>query len=330
MPLTMIKRWYRNLAAIYSPVMINPVLQHLKPNRLETFVDCTLGNGAHAFEIIRTHPELRQAVGLDLDPDAVLLARPKLEAAAAGNAHLRLHFASVNFKCLKLQLNQIDPGLLQRGVDGILMVLGLSAMQLSFFQLNTPERGFSHTMDGPLDMRFDRRSRMTAEIILNSWNERELGRLLRDYGEEQHWQELSHSIAETRLKKGPFKTTLQLVNFIDRRKQNLGSKPPRFEDEHPALPTFQALRIAVNDEINTLKIAIPQAASCLAPGGSLIVITSYGLEDRIVSGEFQRLDKRVLESEFQIAHVRPIEDLSQQISSQRSQMRVLQRLWKRT
>ncbi|KAH7424426.1 hypothetical protein KP509_11G008100 [Ceratopteris richardii] len=182
-----------------------------------------------------------------------------------------------NFRNIKSALHQL--GLESGQVDGLLMDLGMSSMQLDY-----AERGFSLQLDGPLDMRMDPMSTTTASDILNGWSETEIGRILRDYGEERQWRRLAQRITEAR-HAGSINTTSGLLQVIQK------SLPTRFSPGRPgwkktAIRVFQALRIAVNDELTSLESALPHAFNCLRPGGRMAIISFHSLEDRIVKRFF--------------------------------------------
>ncbi|CAM6100597.1 unnamed protein product [Calypogeia fissa] len=271
----------------HVPVLLKEVIAQFQGRRLKSFVDCTFGAGGHASAIISTHPEMEVFLGMDVDPVAHAEAHPRLQHAAASHAlsdsdsEVKILLKRSNFTNIKSIISE-DPMLTIGGVDGILMDLGMSSMQV-----NEADRGFSFMKDGPADMRMDPTATLSAEVILNTWPEAEIGRILRDYGDERRWKYLARKIVEQRLS-GGISTTSQLVEIIGgssfiRTKGKHGRLKPV---SHPATRTFQALRIAVNDELNSLELALTDAFSCLCPGGRLQVITFHSLEDRIVKQFF--------------------------------------------
>lgn len=231
------------------------------------YVDCTLGAGGHSAELLRRLGPEAELISLDQDEIAITNARSKFATDQ------RVKIYQQNFVNLEsvLKVNGLLP------VDGIMFDLGVSSPQL-----DEAARGFSYMQDAPLDMRMDRRVKLTAEIIVNSWEPEDLIRIIRDYGEEKWATRIVKFIVEAR-QKGPLKTTGQLVEII----KNAIPAAARREGPHPAKRTFQALRIAVNQELEVLEKALDQALICLSAGGRLAVITFHSLEDRIVKNKFQ-------------------------------------------
>ncbi|MBA0703295.1 hypothetical protein Golax_015625 [Gossypium laxum] len=268
----------------HIPVMLGEVLDvfssNLKP--LSSFVDCTLGAAGHASAIIQSHPELKLFIGMDVDPLALRMARSRINAAIS-HSHPHPNFQALtfvkNFRHIRSLLTQVDH--ISSGVDGILMDLGMSSMQV-----NNPARGFSVLANGPLDMRMDPQASLKAEDILNSWPDSEVGRILRDYGEERNWRLLQNKIVQARLQ-GGLRSTGELVDVI--RSATLGTKGGRQGWIKTATRVFQALRIAVNDELKTLEDSLHACFDCLAPGGRLAVISFHSLEDRIVKQAFLKI-----------------------------------------
>lgn len=247
----------------HIPVLLNEVIEAFHDQPLEVFVDCTLGAGGHAEAILQAHPELRTYVGIDQDPLARTIAEKRLLPWQR-----QLIVTEGNFSQLSARLSQARI----ESVDGILMDLGVSSMQL-----DQPEKGFSFMQDGPLDMRMDPTAPLTAAAILNTWPEDEIGRILRDYGEEKQWRKASQAIVQFR----PFHSTQDLVKKLA---HFLAKKAKK--GIHPLTLVFQGLRIAVNRELEVLESALPQAVRSLRPGGRLAVITFHSLEDRIVKQFF--------------------------------------------
>ncbi|XP_068638309.1 uncharacterized protein [Aristolochia californica] len=266
----------------HVPAMLGEVLEVFGRPNLHSFVDCTVGAAGHSSAIIQAHPELQLYLGLDVDPIAHEKAQSQINAILShspqsANPSLKANILSENFRDIKSILLQLDKDLLNDGVDGILMDLGMSSMQV-----NNARRGFSVLNDGPLDMRMDPGATLKAEDILNSWHEEEVGRVLREYGEENDWYHLLTKIMKARLH-GGMHSTGELVNIIR-------SASPRTGGRHgwikKATRVFQALRIAVNDELNTLEAALHASFDCLSSGGRLAVISFHSLEDRIVKKTF--------------------------------------------
>ncbi|HEX9371439.1 MAG TPA: 16S rRNA (cytosine(1402)-N(4))-methyltransferase RsmH [Roseiflexaceae bacterium] len=245
----------------HVPVLLNEVVAGLAPRSGGRYVDGTLGGGGHAAAILdRSAPDGR-LLGIDADPAALAAAGARL-AGFAGRATL----VHGNFRDLGWLAR--EHGFAQ--VDGLLLDLGVSS-----HQLDTPERGFSFAVDAPLDMRLDPTGGETAADLVNGTPEGELADLIYRYGEERGSRRIARLIVEARRKR-LIATTGELADLVARA---LGGRRGKI---HPATRTFQALRIAVNRELESLEMALPQAVELLAPGGRLAVIAFHSLEDRIV------------------------------------------------
>jgi 16S rRNA (cytosine1402-N4)-methyltransferase len=254
---------------MHIPVLLNECLQFFRDTKLATFIDANLGLGGHSKAILDQHPELELLIGIDQDPNALTRASQQLQ-----DHKNRIQLICGNFA-------DILPNLSTKA-DGIFFDLGVSSLQL-----DTPERGFSFLRDGPLDMRMNPESLLTAEEIVNSYSERDLANVIYEYGEEHASRRIAKAIVEAR-KKQRFISTLQLADCI-------ASILPRRGKTHPATKTFQALRMAVNDELPTIRQALPAAISLLQPHGRIGVISFHSLEDRIVKETFkQRPDLQIL------------------------------------
>ncbi|KAJ4883062.1 mraW methylase family protein [Raphanus sativus] len=260
----------------HVPVMLGEVMDVFASVRLRSFVDCTLGAAGHSSSIIQSHSELKHFVGMDVDPVARKLAHFHIDSLM--HPTLKASVVLKNFKYIKSAVADTHPELLDVGVDGILMDLGMSSMQV-----NNPERGFSVLQQGPLDMRMDPQASLTAEDIVNSWPESELGRVLREYGEESNWHLLQTRIVKARLS-GGLHSTGDLVDLI--RSMSPPSRGGRQGWIKTATRVFQGLRIAVNDELKTLQNALYSSFDVLSPGGRLAVISFHSLEDRVVKQTF--------------------------------------------
>ena len=247
-------------------VLYDEVLTWLQPRSGGLYIDATLGAGGHAVGIlIASHPDGR-LLGLDADPGAVSFASKILDSFGE-----RVVLRSANF----CQIGEVAGALGLEGVDGILMDLGLSSRQL-----DDAERGFSFSQEGPLDMRMDPDRGQSAADLVNTLSEADLSNLLWKYGEERQSRRIARAIVAER----PLTTTGQLADLVTR-------VVGRREKIHPATRTFQALRIAVNEELDALRQALPQARDLLRPGGRLAVIAFHSLEDRLVK-QFYRQESR--------------------------------------
>jgi 16S rRNA (cytosine1402-N4)-methyltransferase len=252
----------------HRPVLYQEIILALRPHRSGYYVDSTVGAGGHAWGILEASAPDGRLLGLDLDPQALELARQRLADFSD-----RVTLVQASYTTLFEQVRQLG----WEQVQGIVIDLGLSSMQL-----DTPERGFSFQTEGPLDMRFDPTQSLTAEDIVNRWTEHDLADVIWRYGEEQQSRRIARSIVQAR----PLQTTRQLAEVIARAagRGRGGSR----SHVHPATRTFQALRIAVNGELDSLEAFLPQAIESLAPGGRLAVISFHSLEDRIVKQFFRR------------------------------------------
>ena len=232
------------------------------------YVDGTLGGGGHAFEVCRRLGPGGRLIGIDQDQDAIAAASERL--APFGD---RAVIVRSNYR----QIQDVLEGLQIGRVDGIYLDLGVSS-----YQLDTAERGFSYREDAPLDMRMDRRNTQTAADLVNGCDESELYRIVRDYGEEKFAKNIAKHIVKARQEK-PIETTGELTEII---KAAIPAKM-RATGGHPAKRTFQAIRIALNHELEVLDQSIDTMIQLLNPGGRLSIITFHSLEDRIVKNRFR-------------------------------------------
>lgn len=238
----------------------------LQPRPAGVYVDGTLGGGGHSDELLRRSSPDGRVIGLDQDEGACVRAAERL-AGFGGRIEIRqANFRNVAEVLADLGIDAIDGGVLDLGV--------------SWFHLRTPERGFSFQSDGPLDMRMDQRAARTAADLVNTLSRQELTAILREYGEEQKAALIAKAIEKARAR-GPITTTMQLAEIVA---SVFPPYPPR--RIHPATQTFQALRIAVNDELGALREGLDSMIRLLKPGGRLAVISFHSLEDRIVKQTF--------------------------------------------
>jgi 16S rRNA (cytosine1402-N4)-methyltransferase len=251
----------------HLPVLYNEIIHAMQPKRGGLYVDGTVGAGGHAWGILQASNPDGQLLGLDLDPQALELAREKL--AEFGDC---AHLVRASYAALLQQLKALK----WRQVDGILLDLGLSSMQL-----DTPDRGFSFQTEAPLDMRFDPDGKTSAADLVNQLDEIELANLVFRYGEEHRSRQVARAIVNAR----PISTTTQLATVVA--KVTSGGK----SGIHPATRTFQALRIAVNGELQALEEVLPQTIEALKPGGRLAIISFHSLEDRMVK-QFMRRESK--------------------------------------
>ena len=253
----------------HVPVLLAETLEYLAPARGGIFVDGTVGLGGHAEALLRASPDV-QLIGIDRDREA--LARAAERLAGFGP---RVRLVQANFHQLMATL----AGLGVRAIAGFLADLGVSSLQLE-----TPGRGFSFRFDGPLDMRMGLSETTSADLV-NQASEGELATIFRDYGEERHARRIARAIARARMEK-PVRTTGELKALVDAAK---GARALREERIDPATRVFQALRIAVNQELAGLERCIEEAVELLETGGRLVVISYHSLEDRIVKNTLRDL-----------------------------------------
>lgn len=254
----------------HIPVLTKELLQYLQPRPGGTYVDGTVGAAGHSLAILEAVQGQARLIGLDRDRQALTVAARNL--AKFGAAVTLVHS---DFRHLPAVLQQhgVDR------VDGIVLDLGVSSLQL-----DQVERGFSFHHDAPLDMRMDRDQPTTAADLVNQLEEKQLASILWEFGEERWSRRIAAAIVRER-RKHPIKTTLQLAELV----KNAIPAAARRTGGHPARRTFQALRIAVNDELNSLKEVLTPAVEMLKCGGRIIVISFHSLEDRIVKHTFRRL-----------------------------------------
>src|SRR5262245_48467459 len=250
----------------HEPVLLQEVLDWLKPEGGGLFIDCTLGLGGHTQAILTQAPQAR-VIGLDQDEEALAIARERLAQFKE-----RVQLVHANFR----EIAAVAKRLGIKDVQGILADLGVSSLQL-----DKGERGFSFTVEAPLDMRMDKSGGQTAAELTARLSEKELADLIFEYGEEHGARRIAKAIVKAR-REQPITTTKQLADLVIRALHIKG-----YWRIHPATRTFQALRIAVNDELRALEAFIPAAISLLATGGRLAIISFHSLEDRIVKRRFQ-------------------------------------------
>ncbi|HAF62594.1 MAG TPA: 16S rRNA (cytosine(1402)-N(4))-methyltransferase [Anaerolineaceae bacterium] len=251
----------------HVPVLSREVLAYLNPTSGGRYVDATLGAGGHAEAILKASQPDGLLIGLDVDENALAIAAQRL-----ANFSSRFFFFHSSYTHLDSPLKQLG----WEGMDAILFDLGVSSMQV-----DSPERGFSFHAEGPLDMRFNGKDALTASDIVNGWEEHDLATILWEYGEEPKARAIAKAICAAR----PLKTTTELARVV------LSVYHGQHGRIHPATRTFQAIRIAVNEELTTVSNGISKAVEYLFPGGKIAVISFHSLEDRIVKEFFRRESK---------------------------------------
>jgi 16S rRNA (cytosine1402-N4)-methyltransferase len=254
----------------HAPVMVEEIVQFLRPRSGAIYVDATMGEGGHSEVLLRMSTPTGQVIGIDRDAEVLEVARQRL-APFGARVHI-VHGRAAELRGI-LDAKRIS------WADGILLDLGVSS-----YQLETTERGFSFMRAGPLDMRMDRSRGQTAATLVNTLGEADLVNLIQRYGEERWARRIARAIVRAR-RRAPLQTTQELAALITQVIPP-GARPSRI---HPATRTFQAFRIAVNQELSMLEATLRGAVACLRQGGRLCVIAYHSLEDRIVKRTFQAL-----------------------------------------
>ena len=257
------------MAFKHKSVLLDETIEglNIKPDGI--YVDGTLGGGGHAYEVCRRLNNKGSFIGIDQDAAAIEAAGTRLSDFGERVTIIRSNYCDMKSKLHELGIDK---------VDGIVLDLGVSS-----YQLDTAERGFSYREDAPLDMRMDRRQKMTARDIVNDYSEMDLYRVIRDYGEDKFAKNIAKHIVAAR-GTNPIETTGQLTEIIR------ASIPMKYQKKsgHPAKRTFQAIRIELNRELDVLKNSLDDMIEILNPGGRLCIITFHSLEDRLVKNKFRR------------------------------------------
>ncbi len=259
----------------HIPVLYKEIIHALQPQSGGRYVDGTLGAGGHARGILEACSPDGHLLGLDVDPQALALSRETLAPYEE-----RAHLVQASYITITKQLAALKWDF----VDGIVLDLGASSMQF-----DNAERGFSFMQDGPLDMRFGSNAFQSAEDIVNTYDERDLADLIFRYGEDRDARRIAKAIVMSR----PLRTTRELVAVIEK------ASPRRGDRTHPATQTFQALRIAVNEELSSVESVLPQAVAALRSGGRCAVISFHSLEDRIVKDYFREQSKDIVNPPYE-------------------------------
>jgi len=303
----------------HIPVLLEETKKALDIQLGGRYIDCTVGTGGHSSAILEAISPGGQLLGLDADPEALTVARERLKAYKNSVILVNKNFVHLEEICRKYNF---------RPVNGILFDLGLSSLQL-----DESERGFSFRTDGPLDMRFSPLQKITASDIVNNYSPAELSRIITDYGEDYRAQHIAYGIIRER----PVKSTRQLAEIIEHITGSTGGRI------HPATKTFQALRIAVNEELTNLENTLKQTTNLLGYGGRLVVISYHSLEDRIVKNFLRRESRNCICPPFVIectcGHVASFKIINKEIitptaeevylnpRSRSAKMRIAQRIY---
>ena len=278
------------------PVLLEEVLKYLNVRPGGVICDATLGLAGHSSEIAKRLGGKGKLIGFDRDPEAMELARARLEEVRAELGLSGMEMPEVVFepRAFSEASSVIEPG----SLDGLLADFGVSSLQL-----DEAHRGFSFRSDGPLDMRQDTRGGETAEQVVNQEDENELADLIYEFGEERRSRRIARAIVRAR----PITTTAELARIV-----SAEAPPMKGEKIHPATRTFQALRIRVNNELGEIKSLLKSAGSLLKPGGRLVLISFHSLEDRLVKDAFREAAQT---KEFEILTKKPV------VASDEEQMR---------
>ncbi len=248
--------------------MCKEVIKFLEPENKKVIVDCTLGLGGHLEELLKSMPESGRVIAVDKDRESLLRAEKKLEGFKS-----RIDFFHNDYKNIDTILDSL--GISE--VDAFLFDLGTS-----FYQLSSFGRGFSFLREGPLDMRMDRSSSISAYDLINHLSEKELDYIFKEYGQERFHKIIAHYIVEER-RSYPIATTMKLASIVEKA---VGPRSKKYKI-HPATRVFQALRIAVNHELDSLKTGLRKAMDYLSVNGRICVIDFHSLEDRVVKHIFK-------------------------------------------
>jgi 16S rRNA (cytosine1402-N4)-methyltransferase len=285
----------------HQSVLLKEAIEALNIRQNQPYLDCTLGSAGHAEEIIKKGGKL---FGIDQDPMAVQRSKTRLDSSCP---QAEFHLEAYNFN----HLNKAAKHFKVKAFAGIIFDLGLSSEQLA-----DPKKGLSFQSNAPLDMRTDPNLSVTAADLVNGLHKGELSELLNKYGQEQYHLAIANHIV-VRRQREPIKTTGELADLVSQAKKQRGKT-------HPATQTFQALRIAVNDELNNLKKALPQAVKLLSSQGRLVIISFHSLEDKIVKNFFKG------EKSIKIKTLKPItpsqEEIHSNPRSRSAKMRVAEKI----
>jgi len=288
--------------------MCKEVLDYLQVKQGDLIVDATIGTGGHSQVILEAIGPQGRLIGIDRDLDSLLFAKKRLSRFSHN-----LNLVHDDFR----NLDKILRDLKIKEVDGILFDLGLSG-----FQLDNPERGFSFRFDSPLDMRMDRNSYICAYDLINYLSEEEISSILRTFGEERWHNRIAHILVQER-NKGPIASTAQLARLV---KEALPSRF-QFQRIHPATRTFQAIRIAVNRELEALEEALNKSFDYLGAGARICIISFHSLEDRIVKRKFRLLFREGIINLITPKPVRPTQiEIEENPRSRSGKLRVAERL----
>lgn len=288
--------------------MVNEVINSLNLKIGQVIVDCTIGTGGHAKEILRRIGREGRLIGIDRDLESLNVSAEQLKEFQDRLIPIHDDFRNLDKILERLNIT---------GIDGILLDLGLSS-----YQLENPERGFSIKLNGPLDMRMDRSTNISAYDLINSLSKEEISSILKLFGEERFHNRIAHVLVNERLH-SPISTTKELSDVV------LGTIPYRYQSKniHPATRTFQAFRIAVNRELEALEIVLEKGVSYLKQGARICVISFHSLEDRIVKESFHKFARYKLIKIFNKKPLRPsFDELKQNPRARSAKLRAGEKL----
>lgn len=259
----------------HKPVMAKEVLEFLRPTDGGVYIDATLGLGGYTEKILEHSESRAMVIGFDIDNDAISIAKNRLSRFGRN-----VVFVNKNFTLIDMVLEELN---IQR-VDGIIADLGISS-----YQIESSGKGLSFLRDEPLDMRMDSSLKVTAYNLINERSSEEITKILKIYGEEKWASRIARDITRIR-REGPISSSLQLSNIVS------NAIPKKFHPRriHPSTKTFQALRIAVNNEIESLSIFLEKASTLLSTGARMVVISFHSLEDRVVKNAFRRFSSNCI------------------------------------
>lgn len=298
---------------MHQPVLLKEVLEYLEPQANENFVDATFGFGGHSREILKLIRPNGKVLGIEIDPEIFQKFLEKKEEIIEKEDLKRLILVNASYCQLKeiVQEKKFFP------IKGVLFDLGVCS-----YHFDESERGFSYLKNQPLDMRFNPKNPLTAYEIVNFWPLREIERIIKDYSEERYFKRIARAIGEQRKKK-KIETTFDLIEILKK------VLPKNYENHriHFATRTFQALRIAVNDELLNLQKGLESAFEVVSSEGKIVVISFHSLEDRIVKNFFKRLKK---ENQGEILTKKPIspskEEIEKNHRARSAKLRVFQKI----
>jgi 16S rRNA (cytosine1402-N4)-methyltransferase len=298
----------------HVPVLLKEAIDFLNIRRGGTYIDATLGLGGHSYEIAKRLGAPGHLIGLDKDPAALELARERLVVSRQPSV-VRKEDDWPSVELLHKSFAEIANGQRPGSIDGILADIGISSLQLA-----DAARGFSFQAEGPLEMRMNPHSELTAEQVVNQFDERELADLIYEFGEERRSRRIARAIVRSR----PIRTTVQLADVVSAAARPMNQAERRI---HPATKTFQALRIFVNHELDDLRELLRAAPQLLKPGGRLVVISFHSLEDRIVKDAFR---EGVKQGHYRLLTKKPVtaseEEIDRNPRSRSAKMRAAEKV----